>query len=98
MKKNYKLGKFGLTAAVFLLIGYLAKIAIYPCKSSPVIAVPKYTWKLCNMNILGRVNWVGVSEMYFGFNTVGKVIALILNFVVAYLIVSLAIYLYKKRK
>ena len=89
--------KYGLVGLVFVLISYFGKIVFYPCKSSPVIAVPKYTWKLCNMDILGRVDWVGVSERYFGFNQ-GKIIALILNFVIAYIIVSLLIKLYKRYK
>ena len=97
MKKNYKLGKFGLTAVVFLLINYFAKIAIYPCKSSPVIAVPKYIWKLCSMAVSDRRMIVGVHEMYWGFNQ-GWILALFGNLLIAYLIVSLIIYLYKKRK
>jgi len=95
-KKKFKWGKYGLIGLVFVLISYLGKIAIYPCKSSPVIAVPKYTWKLCNMDILGRLNWVGVSEKYLGFYQ-GKWIALLLNLVIAYLIVYLLIYIHKKK-
>jgi len=93
--RKFKHGKLGLVAFIFILISFFGKIVLYPCKSSPVITVPKYIWKLCNMDILGRVDWVGVSEKYFGFNQ-GKIIVLILNFVIAYLIVSLILKLYKK--
>ncbi len=86
-----------LTLIIFGLISYFGKIKIYPCKSSPVIAVPKYTWKLCGADVLTRRIIVGVHEMYCGFNQ-GWIIALALNLVIAYLIVSLVVYLYKKYK
>ena len=97
MKKSYNLGKFGLTAFVFLLLGYLGKIAIYPCKWAPVVLNPVYKWKLCSMDLLARRFIVGVHELYFGFNQ-GKIIALVLNLVIAWLIVSLIIYICTKLK
>ena len=92
-----KLGKIGLTGLIFILISYLGKIAIYPCKVSAVIQFPVYTWKLFQMSILRSMYTFGIHEMYFGFNA-GKYLGLVLNLVVAYLVVSLTLYLYKKYK
>jgi len=98
MKKS-RLAIFGLTAVVFLLIGYFGVCNLYPCKISPVIAKPVYTWGMCSMNLLATKNIVGISEMYFGLSyTLGRVVALVLNWVIAYLIVIGLLYTYNKFK
>lgn len=95
MKKGIKLI---LIILVFLFFSYSANIPLYPCKSSPVIAKPVYTWKLCNMNAMGRVNWVGVHEKYFGINEYGRYIGLFLNLAIAFLIIGLLSKLCKKNE
>ena len=82
---------------VFILIGYYGFCKLYPCLSSPIIAKPVYTWKLCSMDIFNRMYIIGVSERYFGLAQ-GWVIALFLNLIIAYLIVAGLKYGYDKIK
>jgi len=98
MKRN-RLILLGLTAIIFLLIGYFGVCKLYPCKVSPVIAEPVYTWSVCSMNLLATKYILGISEMYFGLSyNLGRFVALVLNWVIAYLIVIGLIYAYNKFK
>lgn len=86
------------TLIIFLAINYFGKCNLYPCKVAAVIAKPVYRWSLCPLDFFG-MPILGVSRLYFGLPFhYGRYIAIFLNLVIAYLIVSLVYYLYKKYK
>ena len=84
------------TLMVFLAINYFGKCNLFPCKIAPIYKELVYRWGLCPMDFFG-MPIVGVSRLYFGLYY-GRYIAIFLNLVIAYLIVSLIYYLYKKYK
>jgi hypothetical protein len=93
--KKCKWCKYGLIAAIFVWLSWFCRLTIYPCKSAPVVLNPVYKWGVCRTSILA--NWVGVHNLYFGFEQ-GRILALILNVIIACVVVYLGVYLYKKYK
>jgi len=96
--KFFKFNKLRIfwTFIVFLAICYFGKINLYPCKVTPVVLNMVYKWSLCPMDFFG-MPIIGIGRLYFGLYY-GRYIAIFLNLVIAWLIVGLIMYLYKKYK
>lgn len=87
--------KWTLVVIIFILIGYFGFFKIYPCKVAPVVLNPIYRWSLCSMDMFASAKMVGMYKLYFGFEK-GNWLALLLNFIIAYLIVIGVKYVYER--
>jgi hypothetical protein len=89
--------KHGLIILIFAWLSWLCKLAIYPCKTAPVVLNPLFEWNWCEPSVLKTVQMVGLHKLYFGFEQ-GWMLAVVFNFIIAWGIVYFWAYLYKKYK
>ena len=71
-------------------------IPIVPCKTSPVIAEPIYTWSICKLPNPFTNPIIGISQKFYGIST-EPLAGLVLQFLIVLIIFTIIFMLFRRK-